>query len=251
MHASPFRMDEYLAARKRSATEGELHALLQRVSGGKISVEEMQRFCDQTPAPLDVLRKYESQFEFSEREIGEFMRLLMSVWNNTPRTELHGKTPDEVKRVGGQRCKLCEEPRRCPQCDGPLREGETKSASDGSTFGELRCAKCDKTFTDMKFPFHPTDEKTETLISDIATNITNDNFADIWADVKKDLKDLSKRKIAEEMFHAGLGQAFTFLTDMGMPRELLEVWKRVSEGNVSDAEQLLEKLKGEYEKKEK
>ena len=73
------------------------------------------------------------------------------------------------------------------------------------------------------------------MIDAIAENITDDIFNDVWSEHKNDLRELSKKDLAERMFFSGVGQAFSFLEHMDTPKEIFEYIKFFS-GNPSEEE---------------
>src|SRR3989344_1161397 len=241
-------MKKYLEKRTRSKQEEEMHKLLQEVSKGKLTVEEMQLFFDKTTRPLDFMRKYGEQIDFSnELEVKKCMDLLMGLWNQTPRTELHGNTPSQAHNKGEKHCELCATNPKCPHCEIELTERETKNyESDEVT--ELFYKKCNRTFHDFKtnISLEP-DEETEKLFKEIATIITEDTFDGVWVEAKKDIKDFSKKELAEEMFFAGAVNYFVSIYALGIPREMFEIWAKFLGGQEQDIEEAMEKLKRKME----
>ncbi len=240
---------DYLKKRVRSEQEEKMHKLLQKVSEGKLTIEDMQLFFDKTPRPLDFFRRYEGELRLSnDKEAKRFMSLLMEVWNQTPRTELHGKTPSETYEKGEKRCELCETKPKCPHCEIVLTERETKTYDEGDEVTELFCEKCNNIFHDFKTDmFSKPDEETAALFKEIATNITDKTFDGVWGESKKDIKDFSKRELAEEMFFAGAINSFVTLYAFGIPKEMLKVWAKI----LGSHEQEMEKAMKELEKKMK
>jgi len=241
-------MKKYLEKRTRSKQEEEMHQLLQEVSKGKLTVEEMQFFFDKTTRPLDFMRKYGEKIDFSnEREANKFMNLLMELWNQTPRTELHGNTSSQVYNKGEKRCELCATKPKCPHCEVELTERETRN-HPGDEVTELFCKKCNNTFQDFKtnMSIEP-DEETEKLFKEIATIITEDTFDGVWVEAKKDIKDFSKKELAEEMFFAGAVNSFVSIYALGIPREMFEIWAKFLGGQEQDIEEAMEKLKRKME----
>ncbi len=239
---------KHLEKRTRSDQEEAIHKLLQRVSEGKLTVEDMQLFFDKTTRPLDFMRKYEKQINFSDgKEAKEFMNLLMEIWNQTPRTELHGKTPSQTYEKGEKRCELCEITPKCPHCEIDLTERETKTYDKGEET-ELFCEKCNNTFHDFKMNMFPEpDQETAALFKEIATSITDDNFDKVFREAKKEIKDFSKRELAEEMFFAGVVNSFVSIYAFGVPKEMLKVWAKILAGHEQEIEEAME----EFESKRK
>ena len=93
-HTQKWNIEEYLRQRKRSDDEEKLHNLL-KIMNIKLSVEELQLEMDKIKSPLDFLRKYRPEFK-EEQQVNELMELLRDVWNETPRTELEGKAPNDI-----------------------------------------------------------------------------------------------------------------------------------------------------------
>jgi len=93
-HAKQWNIEEYLRQRKRSEDEEKLDTLL-KVILAQLSVEQFQIELDKSKSPLDLLRKYKPDFQ-SKDKLNEFMELIQNVWNATPRTELEGKSPNDI-----------------------------------------------------------------------------------------------------------------------------------------------------------
>jgi hypothetical protein len=248
-----WKIQEYLEKRTRSDQEERMHQILQNISDKKLSVEDMQLFFDQTTKPFDFMKRYENEMDFSdEGEAKEFTALLMEVWNQTPRTELHGKTPSETYASGEKRCELCETVRKCPECDSELITGETKTTEDEDEFTKLFCEKCNKNFQDVKMKFFPEpDEETKSLVEEIATNITKETFDEVWSIAKNEVKGLSKRELASEMFFSGTSQAFAFLHLFGVPKEMLKVWSKFAVGQGTEMEEAMKELEDKMESLER
>ncbi len=239
-----WNMGDYLKKRGRSEQEEKMHKLLQKVSEGKLTIEDMQLFFDKTIRPLDFFRRYDGELHFSnDKEAKRFMNLLMEIWNQTPRTELHGKTPSQTYENGEKRCELCVTTPKCPHCEIIFTERETKTYGEGEEVTELFCEKCNNTFHDFKMDISPKlAEDTATIFKKIATNITDSAFDRVWGEAKKEIKDFSKRELAEEMFFAGVVNSFVSIYALGVPKEMLKVWAKILDGEDQGMEEAMEEL---------
>ena len=94
MGTERFDIEKYLQQRKRSEDEEKLDALLKTINM-PLSVEQLQIELDKSKSPLDILRRYKPDFQ-GEDQSREFMQLLHNVWNAMPRTELEGKSPNDI-----------------------------------------------------------------------------------------------------------------------------------------------------------
>ncbi len=240
-------MKKYLEERTRSKLEQKMHALLQTFSDGKITVEEMQLFFDQTTRPLDFIRRYEDKLNFSsDKETKDFFDSLMVLWNQTPRTELHGKSPSQTYEHEEKRCKLCEVKPACPHCGERLTErglyAHTTYGQEGE-MKELFCEKCKKNFHDFSMDLSPKiDEETHSRVEELATTITDNCFNGVWKNFKKEVSDLSKKELAEEMFFAGVVNSLISFYAFGVPKEMLKVWAKMFGGEEEEMEQAMKEL---------
>ncbi|MBI2669392.1 hypothetical protein HYX14_06135 [Candidatus Woesearchaeota archaeon] len=233
----------YLKTRSRSTTEQQMNILLQKISNNQYTVENLQEFNDTTTRPLDFLREHETELELTGKNGSQFMELLMKIWNSTPRTEFNGRTPEEMyehnKKDQDHTCALCTEKKTCPDCGAEINSSPKKT-EEGAEIAELNCPDCGKKAMDVKIPFPPEEEQSEeeeSLIEEIAGNLHDDAFEEVWSHAKKETKDYSKKEVAEGMFYAGLCQALDFMNTCALPKEILTVLATVSR-NLDDPEQL-------------
>ena len=170
----------------------------------------------------------------------------MDIWNATPRTELHGKTPTEASEKGESHCHLCETKMKCPHCGVELKEEMTITREEGMETKGLSCPSCNKAFADVKIPV-PHGEEDE-LINELTECIGDETFEEIWNEGKQELKELSKKDLAQEMFYTGIGQGFAFLNDIGVPPEMIQMWAKIAGG--ADVEKIWKDFADEHLGKE-
>lgn len=94
-----FDLDRYLATRERSPLESRFHREVQKVSDGRLSVEDVQKLSDSVHSKVEVMRILLMQLGLhTQRETDRFTHLFDKLWQHTPRTDLGGATPADQER---------------------------------------------------------------------------------------------------------------------------------------------------------
>lgn len=109
-----FRLDDYLAVRVRSELEERCDEALRLVGmDSDWTVEKVQRLMNHAVHPSEVIREISTRHEFVSSEALEtFASVLVNLWNETPREELNGLSPDEMMVVSELRAENEEVERR-------------------------------------------------------------------------------------------------------------------------------------------
>ena len=83
--------------------EKRLIPFLALLTDGKLTMKDLINYTDESSDPSQVLEKVKEDIDFdSDEEEVSFSKLIYSLWNYAPRTELDGASPDkaQLKRIG-------------------------------------------------------------------------------------------------------------------------------------------------------
>ena len=84
------------------------------------------------------------------------------------------------------------------------------------------CQECMKEFSDQGIKIENDLEEITPLIDDLSEEITISMFEEYWKENKLEIKVLSKKEIALEMFYEGICEALSLAALTGMPKEHYE-----------------------------
>jgi len=94
-----FDLEQYLRTRKRSPLEARFHKEVQRFSHGAMTVEDVQRLCNEMHSKIEVMRVLLERLDLrGQRETDRFTYLFGKLWDHTPRVDLDGASPAEKLR---------------------------------------------------------------------------------------------------------------------------------------------------------
>jgi len=98
-------------------------------------------------------------------------------------------------------CSYCGKEIECPK--NMLKEVEKHACLD--CFKNLTKDKANKTKVHVDIPMN---EALENIAEEFADKQTNEGFPEIWAEHKEEMKEMSKKELAEKMFNEGIYLGF-------------------------------------------
>ena len=94
-----FDFEQYLRTRTRSPLEARFHEEIQSVSHGAMTVEDVQRLCNEVHSKVEAMRVLLMRLDLKgHRETDRFTQHFSRIWRNTPRSDLGGAWPAEQIR---------------------------------------------------------------------------------------------------------------------------------------------------------
>lgn len=114
------------------------------------------------------------------------------------------------------------------------------------------CADCTDELDEEENPLESCGEFAENMeyVDKIVNELTELKLTDIWKNDKEELKEMSRKDLAREMLHEGMGSVFFILVSMGFPKEEFARLRELAIVMQSEDEEKLKALFKKWKKEE-